>query len=649
MKRYLSFLILICCLGNNYKLYAQPHQLEQIVNLEKGFFKKNQKESRAVLPNNYDLKYCRANWQVDPAVKFITGNIYYLFYHTDSLNEFQLEFSDSLVADSVLMHGVALNFLHSNNILSVDLGQYLLGDQLDSLSVFYHGVPPETGFGSFAAEAHGPNDVPVLWTLSEPYGAKDWWPIKQDLNDKIDSIDIFVKAPLMYKVASNGLLINETIIGANKITYWKSRYPIASYLVAIAVSDYTIFTNQAQLSTGNLDVVNYVYAENLSEAQFGIGEMMDHLEYFDSLFVPYPFMNEKYGHAQFNWGGGMEHQTMSFVGGFSYELLAHELAHQWFGDHVTCGSWQDLWLNEGFATYASGLCYERFSPNLYWKIWKANQVNFITSSPAGSVFVTDTMDISRLFDERLTYSKAAMLLHMLRWKIGDDDFYSAIRNYQNNPMLSHSYARNIDLKNELELESGQNLDEFFEDWYWGEGFPSYQLSYDQDNANLVSFTLSQSQSHPSVSFFEMPVPVLFKNGNQDTTIVFNHTFSGQNFSAQLNFKVDSVIIDPNNWIVCNQNSVTKTEDFIPVDGAIKLFPNPANESLSINFASLPVMDIKSINIFSIDGRKMEINYSVYSIKNNTLIVDISAIDAGTYCIIIITEENIFNSKFVKHK
>jgi hypothetical protein len=649
MKRYLSFLILICCLGNNYKLYAQPHQLEQIVNLEKGFFKKNQKESRAVLPNNYDLKYCRANWQVDPAVKFITGNIYYLFYHTDSLNEFQLEFSDSLVADSVLMHGVALNFLHSNNILSVDLGQYLLGDQLDSLSVFYHGVPPETGFGSFAAEAHGPNDVPVLWTLSEPYGAKDWWPIKQDLNDKIDSIDIFVKAPLMYKVASNGLLINETIIGANKITYWKSRYPIASYLVAIAVSDYTIFTNQAQLSTGNLDVVNYVYAENLSEAQFGIGEMMDHLEYFDSLFVPYPFMNEKYGHAQFNWGGGMEHQTMSFVGGFSYELLAHELAHQWFGDHVTCGSWQDLWLNEGFATYASGLCYERFSPNLYWKIWKANQVNFITSSPAGSVFVTDTMDISRLFDERLTYSKAAMLLHMLRWKIGDDDFYSAIRNYQNNPMLSHRYARNIDLKNELELESGQNLDEFFEDWYWGEGFPSYQLSYDQDNANLVSFTLSQSQSHPSVSFFEMPVPVLFKNGNQDTTIVFNHTFSGQNFSAQLYFKVDSVIIDPNNWIVCNQNSVTKTEDFIPVDGAIKLFPNPANESLSINFASLPVMDIKSINIFSIDGRKMEINYSVYSIKNKTLIVDISAIDAGTYCIIIITEENIFNSKFVKHK
>jgi aminopeptidase N len=510
-------------------------------------------------------------------------------------------------------------------------------------------VPPETGFGSFAAEVHGPNNVPVLWTLSEPYGAKDWWPIKQDLNDKIDSIDIFVKAPLMYKVASNGLLINETIIGANKITYWKSRYPIASYLVAIAVSDYTIFTNQAQLSTGNLDVVNYVYAENLSEAQFGIGEMMDHLVYFDSLFVPYPFMNEKYGHAQFNWGGGMEHQTMSFVGGFSYELLAHELAHQWFGDHVTCGSWQDLWLNEGFATYASGLCYERFSPNLYWKIWKANQVNFITSSPDGSVFVTDTMDNSRLFDERLTYSKAAMLLHMLRWKIGDDDFYSAIRNYQNNPLLSHSYARNIDLKNELELESGQNLDEFFEDWYWGEGFPSYQLSYDQDNANLVSFTLSQSQSHPSVSFFEMPVPVLFKNGNQDTTIVFNHTFSGQNFSAQLNFKVDSVIIDPHNWIVCNQNSVTKTEDFIPVNSAIKLFPNPANESLSINFASLPVMDIKSINIFSIDGRKMEINYSVHSIKNNTLIVDISAIDAGTYCIIIITEENIFNSKFVKHK
>lgn len=639
-----SYSIFLYIVVFTFKLFAQPQDMHQIAHLEKDYFSQSIKQSRAVLPNNYDLKYCRAQWLIEPSVKYISGNIFYLFYHNDSLNEFQLELSDSLVTDSVFMQGAMLNYTHNGNILTVDFNQYLPASQLDSLTVYYHGVPPETGFGSFAAETHGTNNIPVLWTLSEPYGAKDWWPIKQDLNDKIDSIDIIVRTPAMYKVASNGILVSETVLGTDKISYWKSRYPIASYLVAIAVSDYTVFSTQAQLSTGNLSVVNYVYNESLNDAQNAINEMIEHLIYFDSLFVPYPFMNEKYGHAQFNWGGGMEHQTMSFVGNFSYELLAHELAHQWFGNHITCGSWQDLWLNEGFATYAAGLCYERFSPNLYWKIWKGNQVDFISSSPGGSVFVTDTMDIPRLFDARLTYSKAAMLLHMLRWKIGDDNFFTALRNYQNNPLLSHSYARNIDLKNELEIASGQNLDEFFNDWYWGEGYPSYQLSYDQDNANLISFTLSQSQSHPSVSFFEMPIPVLFKNALHDTTIVFNHTFSGQSFSAQLNFKVDSVIIDPTNWIVCNQNIVTQTHDFSVSNTSLKLFPNPAQEYITLEALG----NIESITIYSIDGKIIKSNYVLPSSQNKSLLVDIIDLQAGTYGLNIITKENIFNTKFVKH-
>ena len=642
MKSFYSVFLYIVVF--TFKLFAQPQDMHQIAHLEKDYFSQSIKQSRAVLPNNYDLKYCRAEWLIEPSVKYISGNIFYLFYHNDSLNEFQLELSDSLVTDSVFMQGAMLNYTHNGNILTVDFNQYLPASQLDSLTVYYHGVPPETGFGSFAAETHGTNNIPVLWTLSEPYGAKDWWPIKQDLNDKIDSIDIIVRTPAMYKVASNGILVSETVLGTDKISYWKSRYPIASYLVAIAVSDYTVFSTQAQLSTGNLSVVNYVYSESLNDAQNAINEMIEHLIYFDSLFVPYPFMNEKYGHAQFNWGGGMEHQTMSFVGNFSYELLAHELAHQWFGNHITCGSWQDLWLNEGFATYAAGLCYERFSPNLYWKIWKGNQVDFISSSPGGSVFVTDTMDIPRLFDARLTYSKAAMLLHMLRWKIGDDNFFTALRNYQNNPLLSHSYARNIDLKNELEIASGQNLDEFFNDWYWGEGYPSYQLSYDQDNANLISFTLSQSQSHPSVSFFEMPIPVLFKNALHDTTIVFNHTFSGQSFSAQLNFKVDSVIIDPTNWIVCNQNIVTQTHDFSVSNTSLKLFPNPAQEYIALEALG----NIESITIYSIDGKIIKSNYVLPSSQNKSLLVDIIDLQAGTYGLNIITKENIFNTKFVKH-
>jgi aminopeptidase N len=638
-------IILFLLLQSTY-LFAQPGELLQIATSEKRAFDQLNKQVAAVLPNNYDLKYGRMEWKVNPALKFIDGKVTYLFFHADSMQEFKLELSDSLVTDSVQMNGNHIAFTHLGNILTANFGQYLSAAQLDSISIYYHGVPPSSGFGSFAAETHGPNNIPVLWTLSQPYGAKDWWPAKQDLNDKIDSVDIYVIAPSTYKSASNGVLVSEIINGTDKITYWKHRYPIAAYLIAIAVSDYTVFTNQVALSNGTLDVVNYVYNESLGQAQLALNEMNEHLVFFDSLFIPYPFMNEKYGHAQFNWGGGMEHQTISFVGGFSYELLAHELAHMWFGDHVTCGSWQDLWLNEGFATYATGLCYERFSPNLYWKIWKANQVDFITSSPDGSVFVTDTSTIARLFDARLTYSKAAMLLHMIRWKIGDDDFFEALRNYQNNPLLSHNYARNIDLKNEFEWQSQQNLDELFNDWYWGEGYPSYTLNYDQDNSNLVTFTLSQSQSHPSVGFFEMPVPIRFKNATQDTMIVFEHMFSGQSFFAQLSFKVDSIIIDPDNWIVCNQNVIASTQNTPPSNQGILLFPNPASEKLHLIIKGQLAERIQEIQIFSVDGQ--EVTYKVFYTTNATNgIIEINNLSQGIYQLRVNTQKNNYNLTFVK--
>ena len=644
MKHSINF-ILFLLLQSTY-LFAQPGELLQIATSEKRAFDQLNKQVAAVLPNNYDLKYGRMEWKVNPALKFIEGKVSYLFFHADSMQEFKLELSDSLVTDSVQMSGNHIAFTHSGNILTANFGQYLSAAQLDSISIYYHGVPPSSGFGSFAAETHGPNNIPVLWTLSQPYGAKDWWPAKQDLNDKIDSVDIYVIAPSTYIAASNGVLVSEIINGTDKITYWKHRYPIAAYLIAIAVSDYTVFTDQVALSNGTLDVVNYVYNESLGQAQLALNEMNEHLVFFDSLFIPYPFMNEKYGHAQFNWGGGMEHQTISFVGGFSYELLAHELAHMWFGDHVTCGSWQDLWLNEGFATYATGLCYERFSPNLYWKIWKANQVDFITSSPDGSVFVTDTSTIARLFDARLTYSKAAMLLHMIRWKIGDDDFFEALRNYQNNPLLSHNYARNIDLKNEFEWQSQQNLDELFNDWYWGEGYPSYTLNYDQDNSNLVTFTLSQSQSHPSVGFFEMPVPIRFKNATQDTMIVFEHMFSGQSFFAQLSFKVDSVIIDPDNWIVCNQNVVASTQNTPPSNQGILLFPNPASEKLHLIIKGQLAERIQEIQIFSVDGQ--EVTYKVFYTTNATNgIIEINNLSQGIYQLRVNTQKNNYNLTFVK--
>ena len=153
------------------------------------------------------------------------------------------------------------------------------------------------------------------------------------------------------------------------------------------------------------------------------------------------------------WGGGMEHTTMSFMGSWSRGLIAHELAHQWFGNKITCGSWEDIWLNEGFATYLDGLVYENFDGQDVFSQWRKAVVNSVTSSPSGSTFVTDTTSVSRIFNSRLSYRKGAMILHMLRYKIGDDNFFQGVKNYLADPTLAYSYAKTEDLQRHLEATS----------------------------------------------------------------------------------------------------------------------------------------------------------------------------------------------------
>lgn len=527
----------------------------------------------------FDLTYGRMDWQVDPAIRAITGRVTLHFTATQDLETVALDLSDTLNVDSILYHGGPIAFDHvPGDILLAHLPAPLSAGASDSLMIAYHGTPPQDGFGSFVRAEH--NGSPIIWTLSEPYGAKDWWPCKQDLNDKLDSIDAFVTVPFGNRVAGNGVLTREDTVNGDLQVHWRHRHPIAYYLVALAVTDYAAYADTVVLSGGPMPILNYVFPEDLADAQAGTPATVDEILFYSGLFGEYPFSDEKYGHAQFGWGGGMEHQTMTFCVNYGFELLAHELAHQWFGDKVTCGSWEDIWLNEGFATYLSDLCYAQFRPLEFPGVNAARIAN-VTSLPGGSLRCADTTDLNVLFSGRLSYNKGAQVLHMLRWVLGDSAFFAGCRNYLDDPDLAYRSARTTDLKAHLESAGGLDLTQFFLDWYEHEGYPSYVLEWGQDPGGSVALVLHQSTSHPSVGFFALPVPVRFSNGQQDTTLVFDHQTDGQVFSAWLPFQADSARVDPDRWLISGQNIALRIPMLAFQQEDVVIFPNPAVDAVTV--------------------------------------------------------------------
>lgn len=458
--------------------------------------------NRSLASNNFDVKYYRGEWQVDPAVRYIKGKLTMYFTVLSNGNAITLDLvTGFLTVDSVKRNNQLLTFTHIDSALNINFSPSLTVGTLDSVSVYYQGSPSSTGFGSFIDDTHA--GTPVIWTLSEPYGSADWWPCKSQLGDKADSIDIYIIHPSAYKAASNGILQSEIVNGSQTTTHWKHRYPIASYLVAFAVTNYVVFNNSVMLGSVNLPMQTYCYPESLSSFQTNTFKVLEAMVLFHDKFGEYPFIQEKYGHVQFGWGGGMEHQTATFLISPGESLMAHELGHQWFGDKVTTGSWEDIWLNEGFATYAAQLHMETKYPATAISN-RQSVLNNITSLPNGSVKVNDTNNVNRIFSSRLSYNKGSYLVNMIQFILGDNLFFQTIQTYLNDPAVKYGFARTSDLKRVLETETSINFTDFFNQWYTGEGYPSYHVEWAPVGGTHVYFKISQTTSHSSVPFLKCP-------------------------------------------------------------------------------------------------------------------------------------------------
>lgn len=598
-----------------------------------------------VNPNtqNYDVTYHELRFTANPnsTTASISGVVKTTFTALANMNTITFDMATELVVSSVTMNSTSLTFSQSNYELNINFPSTISTGTSATVTITYSGIPP-TAEGAFTRGTH--SGTPVIFTLSEPFGARDWWPCKQDLNDKINSFDMYITAPSAFNSVSNGLQISRVVTGLNATTHFRHLYPIPAYLVVLNITNYQVYNQQGGLGTvasPYFPIVNYLYPEtNTAATQTQLEATPTIINLYESLLEPYPFRNEKYGHAQFGWGGGMEHSTVSSMFNFSRDLIAHEMAHQWFGDKITCGTWKDIWLNEGLTEYMSGLVYENLDGAATFVSWKNSKINSITSQPGGATYLSDAgaLNVNTIFSSRLSYNKGSMIAHMLRWKMGDALFFQALKSYLADPALAYGYAVTANFKSHLEAAYGSSLTEFMNDWLFNQGYPTYDIVAQNWGAGQAKITVNQTQSHASVSFFEMPLQIrLSGSGGLTHDVVVNNTTNAEEFIVSVPFVVTGVTFDPNKHIVSKNNTTTLGRESFDINKAVSVYPVPAENELTIQFPNNIILN--KVEIYNSLGQLI-----ATETKN---VINTSQLSSGVHFLKIETSEGVFHKNFIK--
>ena len=560
----------------------------------------------------YDVKYYKLDLALENNSLNIAGSVWMrVRIGAQALDSLAFELyqgpagAATLLIDSVVVNGRrSPGIRRAGNDATAALAQPAAAGSLTDARIYYHGTAPS---GNSAAIGNGFNNrsqvrvngvyqpYNVTWSLSEPFAAHEWFPCKQVLTDKADSSDVWVTTALPNKVGSNGVLARTVLLPANRVRYeWKSRHPIAYYLISVAVAPYLETVSYAYPAGGPaVPIVDYVYNQDaLSFYQSEINRTAGFIENYSNLAGLYPFTDEKYGHSMAPLGGGMEHQTMTTQDGFTFTLTAHELFHQWFGDNVTCASWEDIWLNEGFASYGEYLSLQALATPADARNWLDNAHQYAQRSN-GTIYVADTTNVRRIFDYYLSYKKGAAVIHMLRYLLNDDTkFFRALRTYQS--QFGGRTARTADLQRVFEAEAGRPLDYFFQQWFRGQGYPTFNGRWNQVGSTVV-LRVSETASVPATTpFFETDIDyqLTFVNGTTQT-LRLHQGQPLQTFQFAATGTVVSIAVDPDQWVLdlsalapVRDNGLALATHTAGSLAPLSLFPVPCHDAL--NLAALPV-------------------------------------------------------------
>lgn len=630
----------------------------------------NKKVSIALPPgyvppeNKYDLKFYHLNVNVERNTSYISGNVKSkALVVAASLDSFAFVLHQNHTIDSVYVNGAKRLFVRQDSLVKATAGTPIPQNQLFDAIVYYHGTAPTGGAAAigdgYSTGTSGSWGNQVSWSLSESLCAYHWFPCKQDLRDKIDSSWVYATTDSLNMVGSNGLLKNIVRIGNKKRYEWQSRYPIDYYLISVATAKYKpyiLYAKPQYLVGDSIYIQNFIYDNAINNAAWAtqktaLNKIVPTIELESNLFGMYPFYKEKYGHSMAPFGGGMEHQTMTSLGFFDFEIDAHELGHQWWGDNVTCAAWKDIFINEGWASYTEYLSHQYLSSiSGNTASNKMNMVhNNVMSQVGGSCYFTnaDTMNANVIFDSRLTYDKGSAIIHSLRYEINNDSvFFPAIRAFQNT--YKGSTASVIDFRDFMATYSGLNFTQFFNQWYYGQGYPTFSASWNQSN-NVFYLKATQTTSFPSsVPLFMTHVDYrISRTAMTDTIVRLFHGQTIENYTIALNGTITSIAVDPNNWILNKVGTITKdlsvgSNELVNTTAEVFVGPNPTSDALNIFMYH---QDKVSVEILDITGKLVLVqNFDTHAE------FDISKFANGIYTVNVkkISGELIKSTKVVKN-
>lgn len=456
----------------------------------------------------------------------------------------ELNLYDNLEVTNLKVNGVESEYSRSKNRLFIQTSKEL--NDTFKIEIVYKGTPKRSGFDGFVfGEVNGQS---LVYNISEPIYAPTWFPCDDDPSDKA-FLDIEITNDSQYVSVSNGNLINVEIKEDKKTYHYKTVYPISTYLVAVYSAPYKSFYDVYKGLDGNdsMKIEYFVMPEHFKDSKIDFAEHLDIMKTLSELFGEYPFIKEKYGVAEFLWNyGAMENQTITgigyaFVGGYDFfkDTYVHELAHHWWGNSVGPKTWNDIWLNEGFATYSEALYAEakHGKDALTSKMQSKFSDNF-----RGTLYAPKD-----LFGETV-YDKGAWVLHMLRYEIGDSSFFKSLHNYYD--LYKYSNASVEDFKDVCENVSSINLDKFFDQWVYNGTdniFCSYTFDFENDKKHCSVNIFQEPQTYQEFHF-PLEIKFDFADGSFEIQKIYVDEMN-EEFTFKFDREIETIHLDPDSRLL----------------------------------------------------------------------------------------------------